>query len=117
MDAAYISLKKTAFFLALATLTPAAAFAQQPTFVLNSGSNITSITLISNQSTPVTVASSMTPTTEITFSAHTVYSSGDLPWLCIANTFAGCDSTTAATPTTFNVLVGQSAADLSIGTH
>jgi trimeric autotransporter adhesin len=117
MDAAYTTLKKTAFFLALALLIPAAASAQ-PAFVLNGGNNATSITLVGNSAAPVSVASSMDPTTEITFNAATTYTTaGDLPWLCIANTFVGCDSTAASTPTTLNVIVGQNAGALSIGTH
>jgi uncharacterized protein (TIGR03437 family) len=117
MDAAYTSLKKTAFLIALATLIPAAAFGLTPTFVLNGGSNVTSVILVANQSAPVTVASSLDPTTEITFTAATTYSNGDEPWLCFVNSFVGCDSTTASTPTNFNVIVGQSAGNLTIGTH
>ena len=115
MDAAYTSLKKTAFFLALATLIPAAAFAQ-PAFVLNSGSNTTSIILIANQSTPVTVASTAA---NITYTAHAQYQGGDLAWLCINNPLnSPCDTVNGlVTPNTLSVLVGQNAADLSIGTH
>jgi len=117
MDAAYTSLKKIACFLALALLISAAASAQ-PAFVLNGGNNAISITLVGNQSTPVVVASSLSPTTEIAFTATTTYTTaGDPAWLCIANTFAGCDSTTTTTPTTLNVIVGQSSGALSLGTH
>jgi uncharacterized protein (TIGR03437 family) len=115
MDAAYTSLKKTTFFLALALLIPAAAFGQ-PAFVLNGGSNITSITLVGNQPVNVSVASTAA---NITYTAQAAYAVGDLPWLCINNPLnSPCDRASGqVTPNNLGILVGQEAADLSIGTH
>ena len=118
MDAAYTSLKKTASFLALALLISAAASAQ-PAFILNGGNNATSITLVANQSTAVSVVSSTAPATQITYMATVQYQNGDLAWLCLNNPLnTPCDTATAQiTPNNLFVLVGQNAADLSIGTH
>lgn len=115
MDAAYTSLKKTALFLALALLISAAASAQ-PAFVLNGGNNATSITLVGNQSTPVTVASTAA---NITYTAQAHYQGADLPWLCINNpNNSPCDTAAAqVTPDTLLILVGQNSGVLSIGTH
>jgi hypothetical protein len=115
MDAAYTSLKKTASFLALALLISAAASAQ-PAFVLNGGNNATSITLVGNTSTAVSVASTAA---QITYRATTQYQGADLPWLCLNNPLnSPCDTATAqVTPNNLFILVGQNSGDLSIGTH
>ena len=80
MDAAYTSLKKTTFFLALATLIPAAAFGQTAQFSLS-----TSTVAILGQSGGSTAVSSTTGT-NITYSATATYSGGDPSWLCVGNT-------------------------------
>jgi len=77
MDAAYTSLKKTAFLLALATLIPAAAFGQQ--FALSTST----VNIAGQLPGTTTVTSTTDPTTEITYTATVAYIGGDPNWVCV----------------------------------
>jgi uncharacterized protein (TIGR03437 family) len=121
MDAANQSHSKTALLLSLALLMPAGAIAQTTAFNVNgSGTATTTITLLGNQSNPVTVASTTTPTTEITYSATTSYAADSnnpagVKWLCLNPTGPGaigtsCDNYTGLlTPNTLYIQIGQNA--------
>jgi hypothetical protein len=88
MDAAHKYFNKTVLFLAIALLMLVPASAQTPSFVLN-GSTVANlpVQLYTNQAATVTVASSLTPGTEISFTA-TVNYGGDQAWLCAFSTSA-----------------------------
>ncbi len=80
MDAANLSLSRSVFsrslFLAsLALLIPASAFSQTTFNLAGSGTNSTSVTLIGNQPSSVSVlTNTASPATEIAYRASTVYS-------------------------------------------
>ena len=83
MDAVYTYFKKTILFLATALLMVAPALAQTPSFVLN-GNGVANlpVQLYANQSSPVTVTSSLAGTTEISFTVTVTYGTNDPSWLC-----------------------------------
>jgi uncharacterized protein (TIGR03437 family) len=87
MDAAHKHFNKTVLFLAIALLMLVPASAQTPSFVLNGTSGNIAVQLYTNQAATVTVASSLTPGTEISFTA-TVNYGGDQAWLCAFSTSA-----------------------------
>ncbi len=109
MDAANFSLR-TAFLFSVALLIPASAIAQPAFNVAGSGTNAATITLIGNQPDVVPIASTATPTTEITYKAQTSYTAGDAPWLCMNNNLGSCDLlTNLTTPNNIQVQIGQQA--------
>ena len=81
MDAAHKYFNKTVLFLAIALLMVVPASAQTPSFVLNGTSGNAAVQLVQNQAATVSVASSLTPGTEIAFTVSVAYGSGDQPWL------------------------------------
>ena len=81
MDAAHKYFNKTVLFLAIALLMVVSASAQTPSFVLNGTSGNAAAQLVQNQAATVSVASSLTPGTEIAFTVSVAYGSGDQPWL------------------------------------
>jgi uncharacterized protein (TIGR03437 family) len=84
MDAVYTYFKKTILFLATALLMVLPGRADGlPSFVLN-GNGVANlpVQLYANQSSPVTVTSSLAGTTEISFTAAVAYGAGDPSWLC-----------------------------------
>ena len=118
MDAAKLSFSRTAFLFSLALLIPASAFSQTPAFNLSSsGTNATTVTLIGTNPSPVSVASTLTPTTEITYQAITTYDVGSngVRWMCLNPSNGGtvvntCDSLSGlVTPDTLNLQIGQNA--------
>ncbi len=118
MDAAKLSFSRTAFLFSLALLIPASAFSQTAAFNLNgSGTNATTVTLIGTNPSPVSVASTLTPTTEITYQAITTYGadSAGVRWMCLNPSNGGtvvntCDSLSGlVTPDTLNLQIGQNA--------
>jgi uncharacterized protein (TIGR03437 family) len=83
MDAVYTYFKKTILFLATALLMVLPGRADGlPSFVLN-GNGVANlpVQLYANQSSPVTVTSSLAGTTEISFTAAVAYGAGDPQWL------------------------------------
>ncbi|MGA7239106.1 MAG: hypothetical protein WBY44_25720 [Bryobacteraceae bacterium] len=118
MDAAKLFFSRTALLLSLSLLIPASAFSQTAAFNLNgSGTNATTVTLIGTTPSPVSVASTLTPTTEITYSATTSYDAGSngVKWMCLNPSPAGtingtCDNVSSlVTPDTLYLQIGQNA--------
>ena len=118
MDAGKLSSLRTAFLFSLALLIPASAFSQTAAFNLNSsGTAATTVTLIGTNPSPVSVASTLTPTTEITYQAITTYGadSNGVRWMCLNPSNGGtvvntCDSLSGlVTPDTLNLQIGQNA--------
>jgi len=92
MDAVYTYFKKTILFLATALLMVVPGRADGlPSFYLNgSGAANLPIQLYGNQASAVTVTSSLSPGTEISFTATVSYGTvnPDQPWLCAFSTSA-----------------------------
>jgi uncharacterized protein (TIGR03437 family) len=118
MDAAKLSSSRTALLFSLSLLIPASAFSQTAAFNLNgSGTNATTVTLVGTTPSPVSVASTLTPTTEITYSATTSYDAGSngVKWMCLNPSPVGiingtCDNVSSlVTPDTLYLQIGQNA--------
>jgi uncharacterized protein (TIGR03437 family) len=116
MDAAKLASSRIALLFSFALLIPASAFSQTPAFSLAGGANTASVTLIGNSPSPVSVASSTSPT-EITYKATTVYDPGSngIKWLCLNPSPGGtingtCDNVSGLmTPDTLYIQIGQQA--------
>lgn len=115
MDAAKSSNSVSAFLITTALLlTAAPTFAQTPAFNIQaSGTNSTSITLIRDQPSPVSVASA--GSSQITYTATTVYNDTTIKWLCLnpqpgGTLTNGCDNISGLmTPDQLNIQIGQNA--------
>lgn len=118
MDAAKYFTSRTALLFSSMLLAAASAFAQTPAFnIAQSGTSSAAITLVGNNSNAVSVQSTTTPTTQITFTAATTYdsSSNGVKWLCLnpspGGTIQGtCDNVAnLKTPDTLYIQIGQNA--------
>jgi uncharacterized protein (TIGR03437 family) len=103
MDAAYTSLKKTAFLFALATLIPAAAFGQQLAL------SASTVNIAGQFPGTTSVTSTTTPTTEIAYTATVAYIGGDPNWVCVNDSTVSNQTVqlpaSFTTPSTLNFVV------------
>jgi uncharacterized protein (TIGR03437 family) len=111
MDAANLSIKRTALSLAFALLIPAAAFAQTTQTTTAFSLSSTSVTLVGQNAQTVTVASTTDPATEITY--NVAIASDSQNWLCVNNSFTGLTGLiTSGTTSTLTLSVGNCGQDL-----